>query len=151
MSPPAVFSVSTESVSVLLLVTTWLATVPAAARLPIVVLWPNRSRVPIWPAEPITTEAPVPPSAVEEASLTVPRWIEVVPPKELLPPRVRVAEPLMVKAPDPEMALLKTAVPERLMTSVPLLVTALLAEIEPVVPPAPIWRVAPAAMVVAPV
>ena len=47
MSPTAVFRPSTESVSVLLLVTIWLATVPAAETEPIVVLWPKRSRVPI--------------------------------------------------------------------------------------------------------
>ena len=99
----------------------------------------------------MTTKAVVLPSAVVEASLTVPRWMEVVPEKELLPPRVRVAAPLTVRAPAPEMALLKTAVPERLMMSVPLFVTALEAEMEPVVPPEPIWSVAPDAIVVTPV
>ena len=73
MSPAAVFKPSTESVSVLLFVMIWLATVPAAETAPIETLWPKRSRVPTWPAEPMTTEAVVLPSAVEEASLTVPR------------------------------------------------------------------------------
>ena len=62
-----------------------------------------------------------------------------------------VALPFTVSEPVPAMALLKTAVPERLMMSVPLFVTALEAEMEPVVPPEPICSVAPEEIVVAPV
>ena len=68
--------------------------------------------------------------------------------------RVSVPEPFLTTEPVPLMALLKSVPCERLSVRlkarVPLLVMALLAEREPVVPPAPIWSV-PALMVVAPV
>jgi hypothetical protein len=68
----------------------------------------------------------------------------------LVPLSVSVPLPFFVRAPVPEMILESVIESLRLKTSVPLLVIALLEEMEPVVPPVPIWSV-PALMVVVPV
>ena len=68
----------------------------------------------------------------------------------LLPERVSVPAPDLVKLPVPMILLDMVIASLRLMARVPLLVIALLEEMEPEVLPAPIWRV-PAAIVVAPV
>ena len=75
----------------------------------------------------------------------------VVPVYALEPERVSVPAPDLVRLPLPEMVLERVMFPLlRLIASVPLFVMALLEEIEPVVPPSPIWSV-PALIVVAPV
>ncbi len=132
------------------------AILPPALRLTIPL--PVRVALPLIVPEPVNVPAvPTPtvlPASIEPSTCKVPAVTDVAPVYVLVPVRTVVPLPTWDTAPLPLMTLAKSvpwvSVLLRLNSSVALLVIALLAEREPVAPPAPICRV-PSLIVVLPV